>query len=544
MLSATARRWAFFALALVWSGTAQAQPREVVAQPSTPPAGAAQVEPPKDPLGRTTPRGTVLGFLSYGRKGEDGLGSQFLDTPLKGAAAGDLAHQLFVVLDARLYARLTQLSDSPEGSRANPLELDRDVVGTVTGATGDVSIVVERVDRGQAGRLWLFSRDTLDAIPALYEEIVETRQGSLWHRMVTGTRLEGAWLVEWLSVLLGLVTLYLATVLVNRALAAGIRPVWRRLFKKTDPPRETLPVPVRLLVVVWLGRKLFALMALPIFVRQIWSNAATVVTAASIVWILILVNGEIEQYIRGRFHPTGAGAKTSLLRLARRAADALVIFGGLLAVLRLFAVDPTPALAGLGVGGIAVALAAQRTLENVIAGASLVFDQAVRVGDALKVGDVRGTVDEIGLRSTRIRTLDRTIVSIPNGQIANATLETLSVRDKFWFNHTVSLRYGTTSDQLRFVIDGIRRSLYAQSFVEAETVRVRFLRLGAFSLDVDVFAYFLARDWPHFLELQEEMLFAVTGIVERSGTALAIPSQMTYLKGASQGVPAGLTPEP
>ena len=171
----------------------------------------------------------------------------------------------------------------------------------------------------------------------------------------------------------------------------------------------------------------------------------------------------------------------------------LAIFVGVLATLRHFGVDPTPALAGLGVGGIAVALAAQKTLENVIAGASLIFDQAVTTGDFLKMGEISGTVDHIGLRSTRIRTLDRTIVSVPNSQIANACLETLSARDKFWFHHVVGLRYETTPDQLRAVVDGIRGVLASQPLTDRDSVRVRFLRLGAFSLDVDVFAYLRAR---------------------------------------------------
>ena len=148
-----------------------------------------------------------------------------------------------------------------------------------------------------------------------------------------------------------------------------------------------------------------------------------------------------------------------LVRLLRRTVDLLVIFGGLLAMLRHFGVNLTPALAGLGVGGIAVALAAQKTLENVIAGASLIFDQAVRVGDSLKMGDVLGTVEHIGLRSTRIRTLDRTLVSVPNSQIANVSLESLSARDKFWFHPVVGVRYETTPRQLRTVVDGIRRLL-------------------------------------------------------------------------------------
>ena len=208
---------------------------------------------------------------------------------------------------------------------------------------------------------------------------------------------------------------------------------------------------------------------------------------------------------------------------------------GLLGVLRHFGVDPTPALAGLGVGGIAVALAAQKTLENVVAGASLIFDQAVQVGDFLKVGEVTGTVEQIGLRSTRMRTLDRTVVSIPNSQIANVTLETLSVRDRFWFHPVVGVRYETTSSQLRAALDGIRRLLLDHPSVDDASVRVRFLRLGAFSLDIDVFAYVDARDWNHFLELQEQLLFGVTGAVTAAGTEIAFPSQTMYVVGGRTG---------
>ena len=140
-----------------------------------------------------------------------------------------------------------------------------------------------------------------------------------------------------------------------------------------------------------------------LLMRQFWANAASLITIATVTWLLILLTGEVERYIRRRIPPSNTTVAGDLVRLARRGVDVLVVLGGLLATLRHFGVDATPALAGLGVGGIAVALAAQKTLENVIAGASLIFDQAVRVGDALKVGDVVGTVDHIGLRSTRIR---------------------------------------------------------------------------------------------------------------------------------------------
>ena len=204
-----------------------------------------------------------------------------------------------------------------------------------------------------------------------------------------------------------------------------------------------------------------------------------------------------------------------MLRLARRTIDGLAIFVGVLATLYHFGANPTAALAGLGVGGIAVALAAQKTLENVIGGVSLIFDQAVGVGDFLKVGDTLGTVDDIGLRSTRIRTLDRTVVTVPNGQIANMSLENLSLRDKFWFHPILSLCYGTNSFQIHVVLEGVRRLLAENGHVESNPVHVRFLRFGPSSLDVEIFAYVLADDWNQFLEIQETLLLRIMDVSSR-----------------------------
>ncbi len=227
----------------------------------------------------------------------------------------------------------------------------------------------------------------------------------------------------------------------------------------------------------------------------------------------------------------------TLFRLLRRLADSVVVFTGLLVDAASLRRGRTPALAGLGVGGIAVALAAQKTLENVIAGASLIFDQAVRVGDFLRMGDVIGTVDHIGLRSTRIRTLDRTIVSVPNSQIANVSLETLSARDKFWFNPAIGLRSETTPEQLRVVVDGIHRLLTEHPSVEAASVRVRLMNLGPFSLDIDVFAYVAARDWNHFLEIREQLLFTVTEVVEAAGTGIAFRSMAIHQVNVQEASP-------
>jgi MscS family membrane protein len=498
---------------------------------ASPPAATAEgASKESDALGRDTPRGTVLGFLSAARQGQNDLAVQYLNTRLTGQAGADLAQQLFAVLDARLPARIRLVSDAPEGSQANPMRPNQELIGVIESAAGNVEIVVDRVDRRGPGPIWLFSDRTLGAVPTLYEEVSLGWTERVLPRFLTGTRIGGVRLFEWLAVLLGLPVLYFVTVLLNKILSPLVTRLWRKFFRESTLfAGNALPTPVRLLVLAVAIRWILASLPTPLLVRQVWSNAAGLITIAAVVWLLILLNGEIERFIRRRFQNANSAAGASLLRLLRRGVDLLVIFGGVLVTLRRYGVDPTPALAGLGVGGIAVALAAQKTLENVIAGASLIFDKAVNVGDFLKMGDITGTVDHVGLRSTRIRTLDRTVISVPNSQIAGASVETISARDKFWFHPVVGLRYETTPEQLRAVVDGIRGLLEKHRSIERESVRVRFIRLGAFSLDVDVFAYLFARDWNHFLEIQEQLLFSVTEIVRRAGTEIAFPSQTMYV---------------
>ena len=502
------------------SAAAQAAPAPATAAPAT----------PIDALGRSTPRGTVLGFLAASRKEDAELARQYLNTRLTGVQAQELARQLFVVLDTRLPARLTQVSDAPEGSRANPLAPGQEVIGTIEDRGGTVQVVLERsTPRGQSEAIWLFSSKTLDAITDLYDAIVQRQAHSLLPRFLTHTRVSGIPLFEWLALLVGLPAIYVITGLLNRLLKPLVRLSWTRVLRNPDPfNRDPMPAPARLLLLAIGTHWLLSVLPLSLLLRQFWSSAATVLTIVSIAWLLVIVNGDVETLLVRRLNPVSS-ASVSLLRVARRGVDLLVIFGGLLALLRHFSVDPTPALAGLGVGGIAVALAAQKTLENVIAGASLIFDQAVRIGDYMKVGDLEGTVEHIGLRSTRIRTLNRTIVTIPNSQIANMSLETFSARDKFWFHPVVGLRYETTEDQMGLALRGLRDLLERHDRVDRPSVRVRFLRLGAFSLDVELFAYVHARDWAHFLEIQEGLLLGITSVIHAAGTDIAFPTQTMHM---------------
>jgi MscS family membrane protein len=449
---------------------------------------------------------------------------------LKGDRAVELAQQLFVVLNRRLPANLTQLSSRPEGSLADPLHPNLEVIGTIPSNDGNVEIVLERMDRKEAGSVWLFSRETLDAIPELYKVVNVEAVENVLPAFLTETRIANIPLFQWMAVFVAMPVVYLLTGLLGRFLSYLAGRLRRRLRGKPElPDPQVLPRPIRLLILALVIRWTLSRYALPLLPRQFWSITATVITIAAVVWIFILLNGGVEWVIRRRLTRLNRTGAYSILRLGRRMVDILAIIIGTLAGLYHFGLNPTAAFAGLGVGGIAVALAAQKTLENLIGGTSVILDRVVRVGDWVKIGDANGLVEDVGLRSTRVRTLNRTIVSVPNGQMANANLENISMRDKFWFNQNLSLHKETTPAQMRGFIEELTNLLAQHPAIERDSYRVSFLRLSAFSLDVEIFAYFFAAGWNHFLEIQGELLLRTMELLQSAGIQMSIQPHVVDL---------------
>jgi len=159
----------------------------------------------------------------------------------------------------------------------------------------------------------------------------------------------------------------------------------------------------------------------------------------------------------------------------------------------------------------------------------------VLVGDVCRFGDRVGTVMHIGLRSTRIRTPDRTIICVPNSQFSAMALENISSRDKIWFHPKLHLRRDTTTDQLQQVLASIGKILAETPKVEAGKIPVRFIDVGDYSLNLEVDAYVATADYNDFLVIQQDILIRMLQAVERSGTALAVPLQETAEAPARHG---------
>jgi MscS family membrane protein len=491
-------------------------------------APAQSVNP--DPLGRDTPKGTVLGFMQAASDGNLERAAQYLAGTQKSSELADRTQHLLAVLNAGLLTReLEALSTTPEGNLNDDLQPNMERVGTVKKGSATLDIELERVQQRGDLPTWRFSKTTLDGVGAIYREIQPRWiERTLWPPLVQ-IRYLNVPLWVWIGTPLTLLLIFGVSRLMTRGLTLISRwLVFRLTGERYAYEMAQLTGPIRVVAVslatlLWLG-----LGYLPLLARLTANRIAVALGIVGLAWLLMRVSDIATQLVVARLRRLHQPGGVTIAQLVGSLGKLLTILVAALWLLFLADVDLTTALAGLGIGGIAIAFAAQKTLENLFGGIMIISDQPVRAGDFCKVGAVLGTIESIGLRSTRIRTVDRTVVSVPNAQMASESLENFGFRDKIIFRPTLGLRFETGADQLRFVLAEIRRMLYEHPMVESESARVRFVRFGNSSLDLEIFAYVLVDELPRFLEVQEDLLLRIMDIVETGGTGFAFPSSTTY----------------
>jgi MscS family membrane protein len=257
--------------------------------------------------------------------------------------------------------------------------------------------------------------------------------------------------------------------------------------------------------------------------RTLWTHIAASLTVVGFCWLLMRLVDTFAELMTQRMEHANARAKVAVVHLLRAVFKPLIVAIGIAVILSLEGVNTTAIITSLGVGGIAIAFAAQKTIENLFGGISIIGDRPVLVGDFCRFGSHMGTVMHIGLRSTQVRTLDRTILSVPNGQFSSVELENFSARDKIRFQVTLNLRRDTTLEQVQRVLITVQDVLTQHAKVETGAIPVRFIGIGKYSLDIEVFAYVTTSDYDAFLEIQQELLLGILRAVERAGASLAVP---------------------
>jgi MscS family membrane protein len=494
-------------------------------------AGAAA----HDELGRDTPRGAAVGYLTACRAGDYERAAHYLDLRRIDPATRDragprLARQLQAVLDRELWVPVDQLSQASDGITDDGLPPFVDRIGVIDARKGPVDIDLARVARDDGPPVWLVSASTVSRIPSLYKEFGYGPLERWLPKVFFEVRVLEVLLWQWLGLLVITFAAWLLSYIGASAVVALVRPLAARTQTDLDDRLfdTTLP-PLRLLMAIflfWVGSRPLGL-AVPAETFLAESMRSLVLVA--ITWLLMRLVNVVAEALEQRLESRGQESAVPLVAPGRKAVKAVIFLIAFVAVLDNFGFNVTALVAGLGVGGIAVALAAQKSIENLFGGIMLFADRPVRPGQFCRFGDQVGTVEDIGLRSTRIRTLDRTVVTVPNSEFSALHIENFARRDFIRLYATLGLRYETTPEQLRHVLVEVRKLLYSHPMISNDPARIRFVGFGAYSLDLEIFAYVTTSDWAEFLGVREDVFLRIMDLVEASGTGFAFPSQTLYL---------------
>ncbi len=501
-------------------------------------------EIPDDSLGRRTPRGTVSGFIQAISDQNISRAAEYLN--LSKSQKKERERERLVKIFQQLLDQggnimpYSWISNATSGRTDDDLPAGSDLVGTIDVGGESISLFVENKQSQDQPPLWQFSRATINSLSAqtLGEQrlLDRTLPSVLIENMVAGVPLG-----HWLALIILIVVAYYGSWLI----IAGFNYLLRLLWKKagTEPTAgviTALELPFRLYLAVWVFVILSQEIGASIIVRQRFSGVTIIIGFVALLLLLYRLTNVISSFSVKRMTKRGRLSALSIVLFLKRAAKVAIVIFGIIGILSILGFDVTTGLAALGIGGIALALGAQKTMENFVGSVTVLADQPIRVGDFCTVGQTTGTVESIGMRSTRIRTANRTIVTIPNGEFSSTRIENFAPRDQFLFNPILDLRYETSPDQIRFLLVELRAILYAHPKVNPEPARIRFVGFGDWSLKLEVYSYITTANYDEFLEVREDILLRMMDVIKMSGTDFAFPSQTLYL-GRDSGLPEDQT---
>jgi len=516
----------FITFALIVAGFLPAAAQSITAlQPA-----AATNNTPTDPLGRTTPSNSILGFLKAAQSGDYSIAAQYLQmSAARRQSEGEqLATKLKFVLDHAFTGSLGRYTQ-PEGTPQEGMPLGRQRLGTMTAGDVEDDLDLVRVSDPSAGKIWLISADTLAKVPELYDQVEARQVETKLPGFLVRHQLAGMPLWQWLALILAAP---FAAGLGWLILAIGEIPVrwWARRRGQVELASwRSVSGPAWLLAGTLVHQIAAIRLNMPLLPRHYYFQITSVLLILSATWIVWRIVRWSLHRVRIRALARGHAGTGSLMLLGERILKTLIFVLGVLAILGNLGFNMSTALAGLGIGGLAIGFGAQKTIENLFGGVSVLADEVFRVGDVCRFGDRTGVVEDIGLRSTRIRTDERTLVAIPNGTVATINLENFSRRDKILFKTALGLRPDTKPDHMRFVLAEVRKLLYSHPKIETQTVRVRLTDVAGGSFSVEVFSYVLTRDYNEYAAVREDLLLRIMDVMEDTGGGLAMPSQTLYL---------------
>lgn len=467
-----------------------------------------------------SPRASMASFLELTRASEYEDAAHYLDLPKQRENEGaTLARRLIAVLDRYDWIDLDRISGRSTGVLDDGLPANYESLGTVP-TTGSAPQPVRLVKQnGPNGARWVFTRTTVQRIDGWYDSLAD--RWFLEHLpaplLRTGPRNLLWW--QWIAV----PAMLLASILIGVLAGWATRKIVHPIVSRTPTPwddalLERLGGPVAL---AW--GLLFAYFCVPglalyepaqVFVNQVLRGGVLF----DFFWALSRVMDVVARVMVGGPWARQRTGSMSLIKLLARVGKVVVVAFAVVAFLSELGYPVASVIAGLGVGGLAIALAAQKTVENLFGAFSIGADQPFREGDFIKVDDVSGTVETIGLRSTRIRTLDRTIITMPNGKLADTRVESISARDRIRFVGAIGLVRNTSAAAVKYILAGAERVMREHPKVWPDGIVARLAEIKDVSLTVELTCWFQTSDFGEFQSIRHEVLLAVMKMIEEAPT--------------------------
>ena len=481
----------------------------------------------------------MLGLLKYSEREDFATATRYLQLrPGQESDAVQLAKELRA-LHSKFKGEIELLSDDPNGTVEAGLPPGQVRAGVFVVGRTAVDVILVRVNDPAGGKIWLISQETVAKIPDLYAQM-QTEGPTLADRIVpaalSNNNVLGMSLARWLGWLLSIPISWLLAWLLAFLLSLP-RQVWYGLRKLPFRTvwQTPLGMPLRCIIAILLHGLFVYLLDPPLLYRAYYFRFLAALLAGCLAWLVSAIADRSFDRAVNRRHTQNRGGE-SILVLMQRLTRIVMLLIAFVAALALFGINVKTTLAGLGIGGLAIALAAQKSLENLIGGVSLLMDKAVHVGDFCNIGGRLGTVEDIGLRSLRLRTLDQNLLVVPNGLLAQMQFENMKARPKLLIDTTFSLRIETRVEQLRFVLDHVQSMLDSHPSIESGSSRIRLNDFAGAAFEVELFAYGKTGDWMQFTAIRQDVILKVAEIVEAAGTQFAGPTQLTYLAGDASAV--------
>ena len=260
-----------------------------------------------------------------------------------------------------------------------------------------------------------------------------------------------------------------------------------------------------------------------------------VLLGVNITWLIVKLADCIAYILKEKAEKTESKQDDQLIPFVTDITKVIIwIFGLLVVISNVFDINVGSLVAGLGIGGLAVALAAQETLENLLGSFTIFLDKPFMVGDLVTVNGITGTVERVGLRSTRIRTLEKSYVTVPNKKMINAELDNLTLRTSRRVDFMIGLIYGTKLNDMQNIINEVQTLIDNHPQTSDTDNIVRFFEFADSSLNIRVIYFVNTMDWNIFLDVKQEINFKIMEIVEKNNTSFAFPSTSVYIEKFNQ----------